>query len=63
MEMYRFDEIYKIQESTFTNTPDGELQSKLFVLSSWEEKIRISKIKLEYSLYDEENEKYDFKIK
>ena len=63
LEMYRFDEIYKIQESTFTNTPDGELQSKLFVLSSWEEKIRISKIQLEYSLYDEENEKYDFKIK
>lgn len=61
IEMYRFDDIYQTQKDTFTNMPDGEeLESKLFVLNSWKEKIRGSKVKLEYPLYDEENGEYDF---
>lgn len=60
--MYRFDDIYVTQSDTFTNMPNGELESKLFVLSAWDQKMRTSKVKLEYSLYDEENGTYDFQV-
>lgn len=62
IEMYRFDDIYKTQADTFANMPDNELESKLFILSSWEQKMRTSKVKLDYSLYDEENGTYDFQV-
>lgn len=62
IEMYRFDDIYRTQAGTFTNMPNGELESKLFVLSSWEQKMRISKMKLDYSLFDEERGMYDFQV-
>lgn len=60
--MYRFDDIYRTQADTFTNMPNGELESKLFVLNSWEQKMRNSKVKLDYSLYDEERGMYDFQV-
>lgn len=60
IEMYRFDDIYRTQVDTFVNMPD--LESKLFVLCSWEEKMRTSKMKLDYSLYDEERGTYDFQV-
>lgn len=60
IEMYRFDDIYRTQVDTFANMP--ELESKLFVLCSWEQKMRTSKMKLDYSLYDEESGTYDFQV-
>ncbi|MDE7251597.1 MAG: hypothetical protein K2O32_01440 [Acetatifactor sp.] len=60
IELYRFDDIYRTQADTFENMPEQE--SKLFVLCSWEQKMRTSKVKLDYSLYDEESGTYDFQV-
>lgn len=60
--MYRFNDIFITQTDTFANMPSGELESKLFVLNAWDQKIRTSKVKLDYSLYDEENCRYDFQV-
>ena len=62
IEMYRFDDIFRTLADTFTNIPNGEIESKLFVLSAWEQKMRTSKLKLDYSLYDEESGTYDFQV-
>lgn len=42
--------------------PNDELESKLFVLNAWDIKMRTSKVKLDYSLYDEESGTYDFQL-
>lgn len=62
MELYRFDDIYKTHGDTFTNIPNDEFKSKLFVLNAWDKKMRFSKVKLDYSLYDEESGIHDFKL-
>lgn len=62
MELYRFDDIYRTHGDTFTNMPNDELESKLFVLNAWDIKMRTSKVKLDYSLYDEESGTYDFQL-
>ena len=62
MELYRFDDIYKTHGDTFTNIPNDEFESKLFVLNAWDKKMRFSKVKLDYSLYDEESGIHDFKL-
>lgn len=59
IEIYRFDDIFRTEADTFVNMPDD---SKMFVLSAWSMKVRNSKVKLEYSLFDEEHGSYDFKI-
>lgn len=61
IEMYRFDEIYRTQPDAYVNMPNGDAESKLFILNSWEEKMRCSKIKTDYSLYDEERGRYAIK--
>lgn len=58
IEMYRFNDIYMTMCDTFTNMPDED--SKLFVLNSWDLKMRDSKLNLDYSLYDEERGTYLF---
>lgn len=62
MELYRFDDIYKTHGDTFTNIPNDGFESKLFVLNAWDKKMRFSKVKLDYSLYDEESGIHDFKL-
>ncbi len=62
IELYRFNELFITQTDTFTNMPGDELESKLFVMNSWDLKIRTSKLKLDYSLYEEEKGVYDFQI-
>ena len=62
MDLYRFDDIYRTHGDTFTNMPNDELESKLFVLNAWDIKMRTSKVKLDYSLYDEESGTYDFQL-
>lgn len=60
IDLYRFDDIYRTQTDTFTNMPEQE--SKLFVLYPWEQKMRTSKVNLDYSLYEEERGMYDFQV-
>lgn len=55
IELYRFDDIYGTNGDTFTNMPNDDLESKLFVLNAWDIKLRPSKVKLDYSLNDEES--------
>lgn len=62
MELYRFYDIYKTHSDTFTNIPNDGFESKLFVLNAWDKKMRFSKVKLDYSLYDEESGIHDFKL-
>lgn len=62
MELYRFDDIFMAQSDTFTNMPSDEMKSKLFILNAWKVKMRMSKVKLDYSLYDEESGTYDFQV-
>ena len=60
--MYRFDDIFITLADTFENMPNGEIESKLFVLNSWDVKMRNSKLKLDYSLYGEERGTYDYQM-
>lgn len=60
IKLYRFDDIVRTQADTFANMPERE--SKLFVLCSWNQKMRTSKVKLDYSLYDEERGTIDFQV-
>lgn len=60
IKLYRFDDIVRTQADTFANMPERE--SKLFVLFSWDQKMRTSKVKLDYSLYDEERGTIDFQV-
>ena len=62
MELYRFNDIFMTQSDTFINMPDDELESKLFILDKWYLKMRTSKLKMDYSLFDEENGSYDFQV-
>lgn len=59
IEIYRFDDIFRTETDTFVNMPDD---SQLFILFEWSMKVRHSKVKLEYSLFDEEFGSYDYQV-
>lgn len=62
VELYRFNDIFMTQGDTFINMPDDDLESKLFIMDKWDLKMRTSKLKMNYSLYDEETGSYDFQV-
>lgn len=53
LEMYRLRKLYNVEPNAYNSLPDTE--SKLFILSSWEQRIRLSKAKIPYSLIDDDN--------
>lgn len=53
LEMYIFQEKYNEDIENFSNFPDEE--SKIFILDDWEQRFRGSKIKLDYTLIDDDD--------
>ena len=62
IELYRVNDIFMTQSDTFINMPGDGLESKLFILDKWDLKMRTSKLKMDYSLFDEETGSYDFHV-
>lgn len=53
LEMYRMNELYFIDIDAYNSFPDHE--SDLFIMDSWEQHFRTSKLKYPYSVIDDEN--------
>ena len=53
IEMYRMNELYFSDLDAFNSLPDHE--SDLFIMDSWEQHLRTSKLKYHYSVIDDED--------